>query len=240
MGSNPNSADNRWLRGAMEQQTLLIYFLGTSPGQYQPIIPTFIVGWYPEQLCVLLAFGAIVGASAQTTAPAGPERRYALREVRARLHQASFRGAVLGDSLGARGYEVKAGAGPSRSSANFCRGYGRRADIVADPERDRDRVRHCERLDLNRQSYIVDRSFEQVERRICHSAQGTGRERHGMRSDSEDERFGGRVEPACERVFGFTKVRYRGLNKNAHRLVVTCALANLFMVRRQLLRFPAT
>jgi hypothetical protein len=28
-----------------------------------------------------------------------------------------------------------------------------------------------------------------------------------------------------------------GLRKNAHRLVVTCALANLFTVRRQLLRF---
>jgi IS5 family transposase len=40
-----------------------------------------------------------------------------------------------------------------------------------------------------------------------------------------------------KRVFGFTKVRYRGLRKNAHRLVVTCALANLFTVRRQLLRF---
>jgi IS5 family transposase len=40
-----------------------------------------------------------------------------------------------------------------------------------------------------------------------------------------------------KRVFGFAKVRYRGLKKNAHRLIVTCALANLFMVRRQLLRF---
>ena len=38
------------------------------------------------------------------------------------------------------------------------------------------------------------------------------------------------------RVFGFTKVRYRGLAKNAHRLIVTCALANLFMARRHLLR----
>ena len=41
-----------------------------------------------------------------------------------------------------------------------------------------------------------------------------------------------------KRIFGFTKVRYRGLRKNAHRLVVTCALANLFIVRRQLSRFP--
>ena len=39
-----------------------------------------------------------------------------------------------------------------------------------------------------------------------------------------------------KRVFGFTKVRYRGLEKNAHRLIVTCALANLFMARRYLLR----
>ena len=36
--------------------------------------------------------------------------------------------------------------------------------------------------------------------------------------------------------FGFAKTRYRGLMKNLHRLEVTCALANLFMVRRQLLR----
>lgn len=39
-----------------------------------------------------------------------------------------------------------------------------------------------------------------------------------------------------KRIFGFTKTRYRGLLKNAHRLFVTCALANLYMVRRQLLR----
>jgi IS5 family transposase len=39
-----------------------------------------------------------------------------------------------------------------------------------------------------------------------------------------------------KRVFGFAKVRYRGLDKNAHRLFVTCALANLFIVRRRLLR----
>jgi len=35
--------------------------------------------------------------------------------------------------------------------------------------------------------------------------------------------------------FGFAKVRYRGLKKNAHRLFVTCALVNLFMSRRKLL-----
>jgi len=39
-----------------------------------------------------------------------------------------------------------------------------------------------------------------------------------------------------KRLFGFTKVCYRGMAKNANRLFVACALANLFMVRRTLLR----
>ena len=37
-----------------------------------------------------------------------------------------------------------------------------------------------------------------------------------------------------KRVFGFAKVRYRGLDKNAHRLFVTAALANLFIIRHRL------
>lgn len=39
-----------------------------------------------------------------------------------------------------------------------------------------------------------------------------------------------------KRIFGFAKVRYRGIEKNAHRLFVTCALANLYIVRFRLLR----
>src|SRR5450631_118935 len=39
--------------------------------------------------------------------------------------------------------------------------------------------------------------------------------------------------------FGFVKVRYRGLKKNTNRLFAACALVNLFLVRKKLLR-PAT
>ena len=39
-----------------------------------------------------------------------------------------------------------------------------------------------------------------------------------------------------KRVFGFTKVCYRGLAKNTHRLVVACALVNLFLARKSVLR----
>ena len=37
-------------------------------------------------------------------------------------------------------------------------------------------------------------------------------------------------------IFGFVKTRYKGLAKNAHRLFVACALANLYLMRRRLWR----
>jgi putative restriction endonuclease len=95
MGTDPNSPDNRWLREAAEHQSPVIYFLGISPGHYQAIIPTFLAGWHPDHLRVELAFGTTIGVSASATPPSALERRYALREVKSRLHQASFRDAVL-------------------------------------------------------------------------------------------------------------------------------------------------
>ena len=38
-----------------------------------------------------------------------------------------------------------------------------------------------------------------------------------------------------KRQFGFSKVRYRGLDKNAHRLFVACALSNLVVAKKTLL-----
>lgn len=42
--------------------------------------------------------------------------------------------------------------------------------------------------------------------------------------------------PILKRIFGFTKVRYRGLDKNTNWLFVACGLVNLYQVRRRLLR----
>lgn len=39
-----------------------------------------------------------------------------------------------------------------------------------------------------------------------------------------------------KRIFGFNKVRYRGLDKNANRLFVAFGLVNLYMARQRLLR----
>lgn len=69
--------------------------------------------------------------------------------------------------------------------------------------------------------------------------------RHRALSDTERQRnrTKSRVRAKVEHpllilkcVFGFRKVRYRGLNKNANRLFVACALVNLFMARHVLLR----
>ena len=43
-----------------------------------------------------------------------------------------------------------------------------------------------------------------------------------------------------KKVFGFAKVRYRGMAQNTERLHVACALVNLFQLRRPLLRLAVT
>jgi putative restriction endonuclease len=94
MGQDPSAADNRWLREACENQIPIIYFLGIAPGRYQAMLPAFIAGWDGNALKARVAFGA---PDQQVLAPPenALERRYALRAVKQRLHQASFREAVI-------------------------------------------------------------------------------------------------------------------------------------------------
>jgi putative restriction endonuclease len=94
MGQNPDAADNRWLREAFENRIPIIYFLGIAPGHYQAMLPVFITGWDPKALKARVAFGV---PDQEVLAPPenALERRYALRSVKQRLHQASFREAVI-------------------------------------------------------------------------------------------------------------------------------------------------
>ena len=94
MGDNPDAADNRWLREAFEHQVPIIYFLGIAPGRYQAIVPAFVGGWDRESRRAHIAFGLDQGVLAPPATEI--ERRYALRTVKQRLHQASFREAVIG------------------------------------------------------------------------------------------------------------------------------------------------
>ncbi len=94
MGQNPDAADNRWLREAFENQIPVIYFLGIAPGRYQAMLPAFISGWDAKVLKARVAFG--VHDQAELGPPENaPERRYALRAVQQRLHQATFREAII-------------------------------------------------------------------------------------------------------------------------------------------------
>jgi putative restriction endonuclease len=94
MGRDAEAAENRWLREAMQNAVPFIYFLGIAPGVYRALIPSFVIDWEPGSLKARIAFRAEEEAELgvpQTVV----ERRYALRQVKQRLHQASFREAVI-------------------------------------------------------------------------------------------------------------------------------------------------
>lgn len=79
------------------------------------------------------------------------------------------------------------------------------------------------------------RAQDFTNRRYRHNGQLDEVEREKNRTKAQVR---AKVEHAIgviKRVFGFPTVRYRGRYKNPHRLLVTCALTNLFLVRRRVL-----
>ena len=82
---------HRTIGGSAKQ---IIYFLGIAPGCYQAISPAFISGWDSMALKARVAFG--VPDQESIAPPSTPvERRYALRSIKQRLRQPSFREAVI-------------------------------------------------------------------------------------------------------------------------------------------------
>ena len=94
MGADPNARQNLHLREAYRNKIPIIYFLGFSPSRYIPILPTFITDWDPQTLKVRLEF-AIPSQQPVIAYPGEDERRYAMRKHKQRLHQASFREALI-------------------------------------------------------------------------------------------------------------------------------------------------
>ena len=45
MGTDPDAADNRWLKEAFLNRIPVIYFLGIAPGRYEALLPVFIQDW---------------------------------------------------------------------------------------------------------------------------------------------------------------------------------------------------
>jgi IS5 family transposase len=88
---------------------------------------------------------------------------------------------------------------------------------------------------------------ERIQAKAPRAKDFTQRRGRGYKYLSDYERFINRARSrirarvehtigVIKRVFGFRKVRYRGIAKNANRLFVTCALANLFIARHHLMR----
>lgn len=95
MGTNPDAADNRWLKEAMDRRVPILYFLGVSPGRYQAFVSAFIESWHPDESKVKVSFSNLDLDGIPKASESGTDRRYALRQVKQRLHQASFRDAVI-------------------------------------------------------------------------------------------------------------------------------------------------
>ena len=95
MGTNPDAADNRWLKEACEQRIPIIYFIGVAPGRFQAQVPAFIAGWDRSGLKASVGFGEPATTAGMPFPDEQPARRYALSIVKQRLHQATFRQAVL-------------------------------------------------------------------------------------------------------------------------------------------------
>lgn len=93
-GNDPDAADNRNLRVACEQQIPLIYFLGVKQALYQIVTPVFVAEVDRSGLRARINFG-FSGQSSPEAPSTSVERRYALRAVKQRLHQASFREALI-------------------------------------------------------------------------------------------------------------------------------------------------
>lgn len=94
MGKDPNAAPNLWLRAAYENEVPVIYFLGVTPGRYQAIFPVFISGWDADALKASVTF-SLPDKDELVPPENALERRYALHGVKKRLHQNTFREAII-------------------------------------------------------------------------------------------------------------------------------------------------
>ena len=106
MGTKPEAAENQWLRKAHESQIPIIYFLGVAPARYEAMMPVFVAEWDAKALTARIVFGlplqdALSDVTKLEEVNIGEfpwnmqERRYTLRTVKQRLHQSSFREALI-------------------------------------------------------------------------------------------------------------------------------------------------
>lgn len=86
--------------------------------------------------------------------------------------------------------------------------------------------------DVVRQHAPRARDFTQ--KKACRHRPLSEKERSMNRTKSRVRAKVEHVILVIKRIFGFSKVRYRGLAKNTHWLFVTCGLTNLYLARRRI------
>jgi putative restriction endonuclease len=95
-GRDPQHADNRAMRRALERGRPLLYLVAVRQALYQPIYPCYVVGDVPEQLTFLLIADESRHITPATSVDEDwPRKAYVTREVKQRLHQQRFRYMVL-------------------------------------------------------------------------------------------------------------------------------------------------
>ena len=100
-GDDPDHAENRALRAAMDQGVSLIWFFGIAQGVYQPVFPIFLLWEERERQQFVIDPGFARGLVSRDEPVTEPLRRYIVRQTRQRLHQPVFRATVL------RAYDVR-------------------------------------------------------------------------------------------------------------------------------------
>jgi putative restriction endonuclease len=100
-GDDPNHADNRALRRAMQLKVPLIWFVGVGVALYKPIFPIYLLWEVPAQQEFVIDPNVARDLVQQYTPMEARLREYVMRETRYRLHQPVFRATVL------RAYETR-------------------------------------------------------------------------------------------------------------------------------------
>lgn len=97
-----NLKSNLYLEQCRQHQLPVIYFIGMTPGFYKAVFPCFIDDINAAAGFALVSPGVHIESYSQVTdeiteikPPSPIERKYAVREVKSRLHQAAFRNMVL-------------------------------------------------------------------------------------------------------------------------------------------------
>ena len=92
---DPFTGDNRKLRAALETGLPLILFRKEVANYYTPVLPVYVVEDYPEERAFIIALDEAFRFMGDVRDLAEPQRAYARRLAKQRLHQPAFRTRVL-------------------------------------------------------------------------------------------------------------------------------------------------